>query len=62
MFYHEAILTILLLHINIMILGRDLDPGLRTFGWQIYGEDDVDHNEYPGTLNKIVSQNDYVCF
>lgn len=45
-----------------MILGRDLDPGLRTFGWQIYGEDDVDHNEYPGTLNKIVSQTDYVCF
>lgn len=29
------------------ILGRDLDPGLRTFGWHIYGEDDVDHNEYP---------------
>lgn len=29
------------------ILGRDLDLGLQSFGWSIYGEDDVDHNEYP---------------
>ena len=28
--------------------GRELDPNLRAFGWSMYGEDDIDHNEYPG--------------
>ena len=37
-----------------IFIGRDLDIGLRTFGWHIYGEDDVDHNEYPGKVLSIV--------
>ncbi|XP_060562264.1 integrin alpha-9-like [Ruditapes philippinarum] len=29
------------------IAGRDLDIGLRSFGWSMYGDEDIDDNSYP---------------
>ena len=32
------------------ILGKDVDPGIRTFGWSLSGGMDLDGNQYPDVL------------
>ncbi|XP_060552292.1 integrin alpha-4-like isoform X1 [Ruditapes philippinarum] len=34
-------------HFTQRIAGRDLDIGLRSFGWSMYGDEDIDDNSFP---------------